>query len=283
LVTAALALVLVDLWSFGSKFVLTQPLQPNSAWWSLADRVMAQERAGYRVLEYGFNINPGTNDHILHHLQSLGGYDSLILRDAVALTEVNYGLEEKLLDMLAVRYILLNDKVTIDTQGYREVARDTGHGIVIYERKPQARAFVVHRLRVALHDEILANMIEPAFDPRREAIVESPSNCSLVENEVIEHVQLDSDDLDRVTFRTGTVTDGFLVVSDTFYPGWRAYVDGKSTPVVRVNYALQGICLPAGDHQVVFQFEPEALGVGAGLSVIGLVIVAVATVKRNEV
>ena len=282
-VTAAFALVLFDLWSFGGKFILTQPLRPNSAWWPLADRVMAQERAGYRVLEYGFNINPGTNDHILYRLQSLGGYDSLTPRDAVELTEVNYGLEEKLLDMLAVRYILLNDTlgVTIDAQDYREVMRDGERGIVVYERKPQSRAFVVHQLQVVPHGEMLAHMTDEAFDPRKVALVESLPGCALADAPGQDSATLVSDELNRVTFQAHAASDGFLVMSDTFYPGWRAEVDGKSVTVVRANYALRGICLPAGDHEVVFRFEPGMLRVGIVLSVIGLLIVAAIIVKRQ--
>jgi len=278
-VVAAFALVLFDLWSFGNKFVLTQPLKPNSTWWPLADEVMTKDRAGFRVLEYGFLINPGTNDHILFRLQNLNGYDSLMPSDAVELTEVNYGLEPKLLDMLAVRYILLNDKVTIGTEDYHELVHDTEHGIIIYERKPQKRAFVVHQLLVAPHSEALARMTDPAFDPRKTAVVESPSGCALSDPPGKDSVTLANDETDRVTFHVRAASDGFLVMSDTFYPGWRASVDGKATSVVRANYALRGICLPAGEHEVAFWFEPTTLKVGTVLSVIGLLIVATSVLK----
>jgi uncharacterized membrane protein YfhO len=88
----------------------------------------------------------------------------------------------------------------------------------------------------------------------------------------LESVRLVRDDLDRVTFQAQAVTDGFLVMSDTFYPGWQARVDGKPAPVLRTNFALRGICLPAGDHEVVFRFEPVTLRVGLALSAIGLII-----------
>ena len=274
---AVFVLILFDLWSFGGKFVLTQPLGPNSTWWPVANGVMSSDRASYRVLEYGFYIVPGTNDNVLFRLSSLGGYDPLTLRDSVALTEVNYGLEPKLLDMLAVRYILLNDKTIIGTEDYREVTQDAEHGVIIYERKPQKRAFVVHRLEVIPHSNALAHMADPAFDSRQTAIVEAPPGCSLSDAPGQDSVTLTSDELDRVTFRVHAASDGFLVMSDTFYPGWRAEVDGKPLPVVRTNFALRGICLPAGDHQVVFVFDPLTLKIGAVLSVIGLGIVLAAS------
>ncbi len=274
------ALTLFDLWSFGGRFVLTQSLGPNSAWWPVADRVMAGERASYRVLEYGFYIVPGTNDNILFRLSSLGGYDPLASRDPVALTEVNYGLEPKLLDLLAVRYILLGDTVTIDTSGYREVARDPASGAIIYERPTwQSRAFVVHQARLVPHDQALARLTDPAFDPRREALVEAPLGCELVTNMAAESVSLVRDELNRVTFQVRAMTPGLLVMSDTFYPGWSAEVDGKPTPIVRTDYALRGICLPAGEHEIVFRFDPVTLRVGLLFSAIGLGVMAVLSWK----
>jgi hypothetical protein len=274
---ATCALTLFDLWSFGGKFVFTQPLAPNSAWWPLADRVMTGDRAQYRVLEYGLDIVPGTNDHILFRFQNLNAYNPLMPRDAVELTEVNHGLEPKLLDMLAVRYILLDEKTTIDATAYREVARE--RGTIVYKRpNPQPRAFIVHQIQVAPHDQVLARLTDPAFDPRREAVVEAPLNCPLATNAATESVKLARDDLDSVTFQAQAATDGLLVMSDTFYPGWRAYVDGQPTFVVRANYALRGICLPAGNHEVVFRFEPVLLRVGIVLSVIGLAVMMTALV-----
>jgi hypothetical protein len=43
-----------------------------------------------------------------------------------------------------------------------------------------------------------------------------------------------------------------LVVSENDYPGWRAYVDGQSVPIVRVNYNLRGVVVPQGEHEITF-------------------------------
>jgi hypothetical protein len=182
--------------------------------------------------------------------------------------------------MLAVRYILLGNTLTIDTSGYREIARDPASGAIVYERPTwQSRAFVVHQAQLAPHDQVLARLTDPAFDPRREALVEAPLGCELVTNTAVEPVNLVRDDLNRVTFQVRAMTPGLLVMSDTFYPGWHAEVDGKPTPIVRANYALRGICLPAGEHEIVFRFDPVTLRVGLVLSAIGLVVVAVLSWK----
>jgi hypothetical protein len=173
--------------------------------------------------------------------------------------------------------------MTIDTSGYREAARDPASGAIIYER-PTAlpRAFIVHRLDVAPHADALARMVGAAFDPRKTALVESPPNCALADAQGQDSATLASDEFDRVTFDAHATSDGFLVMSDTFYPGWRAEVDGKPADVVRADFALRGVCLPAGDHRVVFIFDPATLKVSAILSIMGLAIVIVSNARRRE-
>jgi len=53
-----------------------------------------------------------------------------------------------------------------------------------------------------------------------------------------------------------------LVLADTYYPGWHAYIDGERVPIYKVNYCLKGAMVPAGTHQVFFRFEPESIRAG---------------------
>lgn len=55
---------------------------------------------------------------------------------------------------------------------------------------------------------------------------------------------------------------GVLVLSDTYYPGWKVTVDGRPSRLLRANYALRGVYLPGGNHRVVFRFAPASLRLG---------------------
>jgi uncharacterized membrane protein YfhO len=55
---------------------------------------------------------------------------------------------------------------------------------------------------------------------------------------------------------------GVLILSDTYYPGWEVTVDGLPSQLLRANYALRGVYLPTGNHQVVFRFAPRFLRLG---------------------
>ncbi len=56
--------------------------------------------------------------------------------------------------------------------------------------------------------------------------------------------------------------DGFVVLSDQFYPGWRAYVDGRESPIYRANYLFRAVPVPAGEHVVEFTYQPVSVGLG---------------------
>ena len=62
--------------------------------------------------------------------------------------------------------------------------------------------------------------------------------------------------------RTRSNSESFLVTSDIFFPGWQALIDGKLTPLKQVDYILRGVALPAGSHEVRFQYHPTPFYAG---------------------
>ncbi len=76
---------------------------------------------------------------------------------------------------------------------------------------------------------------------------------------------------EEVIVDTRSPRDGFLILSDTFRPGWLAVVDGTPRPILRAHTALRAVAVPAGEHRVTFTYEPRALYVGAWTSLLSLV------------
>ena len=62
----------------------------------------------------------------------------------------------------------------------------------------------------------------------------------------------------------------FLVLSDTYFPGWKAYVDGKKAKIYRANYAFRAIPLTAGAHEVEFVYDPLSFKLGAAVTFLGI-------------
>ena len=76
---------------------------------------------------------------------------------------------------------------------------------------------------------------------------------------------------ERIEVRTSGEGPGLLVLADAFYPGWRASVDGHETPIYPANVLFRSVPVPAGEHSVVFTFEPNGWRVGliaAGAAVV---------------
>jgi uncharacterized membrane protein YfhO len=72
--------------------------------------------------------------------------------------------------------------------------------------------------------------------------------------------------INGMTLDVSTERDGLLVLSEIWYPGWKAFVDGKETPLYRTDYSLRGIVVPAGRHNLEVVFRPELFARGAALS-----------------
>jgi hypothetical protein len=146
------------------------------------------------------------------------------------------------------------------------------------------RAFVVPAQQVVDGDAAaFAAVTSPGFDPRAAAVTEEriaglPEAASgggpgrIVRYEP-----------ERVVVRADSAGPGLLVLSDNYYPGWKAKVDGKPVDVERVDYLLRGVPVGDGTHTVEFTYEPLSWRIGWIISLLALIgIVAAVVVGRRR-
>lgn len=95
--------------------------------------------------------------------------------------------------------------------------------------------------------------------------------------------------LDDLSFTSKNSKDGLAVFSDIYYAdGWKAFVDGKETPILRADYVLRAIKIPAGNHNIEFHFHPDSFYKGRTIALIssilllGLCCVALVPLFRNK-
>lgn len=74
---------------------------------------------------------------------------------------------------------------------------------------------------------------------------------------------------ERVVVHTSTAGPALLVLSDSFYPGWSATVDGAPAPIYAANALFRGVVVPAGSHEVIFEFAPAGWAAGLWLAALG--------------
>ena len=79
---------------------------------------------------------------------------------------------------------------------------------------------------------------------------------------------------DEAAYVSNSATGGFAVFSEVYYDkGWKAYIDGKEAPIVRTNYVLRGLTIPAGQHQIKFEFKPASYYTGTTIGTIAGILV----------
>ncbi|MEG6522884.1 YfhO family protein [Desulfotomaculum sp. 1211_IL3151] len=126
------------------------------------------------------------------------------------------------------------------------------------------------------------------YNPATMALVEPGSHIPATESHpgIKSSVEIIQANKDAIKLKANLTKPGLLVVSNIYYPGWQAYVNGKKTSVYEVNYALQGIHLPAGNQSVEFKFAPKSFTYGKyitiGAASILALVVLVPLFRRNN-
>jgi hypothetical protein len=80
-----------------------------------------------------------------------------------------------------------------------------------------------------------------------------------------------SESNNRLKFLIKASENTFLVLNDTYFPGWKAFVDGQETKIYRADYTFRAIPLNAGTHQVEFIYDPLSFKLGAAISILGVI------------
>jgi uncharacterized membrane protein YfhO len=101
------------------------------------------------------------------------------------------------------------------------------------------------------------------FVPAEYAVVQSTDeiNVSADSSASAEVILYDNHTIEIQSSRS---SDGFMVIGEIYYPkGWKAYLDGEEIPIIKTNYALRGIQVPAGEHTIRMEFKPASYVVGS--------------------
>jgi Bacterial membrane protein YfhO len=188
------------------------------------------------------------------------------------------------LDLLSVSDLLIGPlqaiKFPLHGPGL-SVAYHGTDGVVYRNADALPRVFVVDRQRT-VHSESaqLATVTAPGFDGRAVAVTSAPlaglpqaPAVGVTRAPTGATAHLVSYSGQRAVIRATATARSLLVLTDDFYPGWSATVDGHPATVQRVDYLLRGVALTPGSHTIVFSYQPASWTVGwliSGISALGL-------------
>jgi hypothetical protein len=130
---------------------------------------------------------------------------------------------------------------------------------------PEAIALQPEEVLTAIHTSQLPD--GRLYDPRVMALVEDgAASFKLSSLQPADSSMLLKAEETQVELQTRTTGGAFLILSDVFYPGWKASIDGKPTPIFPSNYIQRGVKVPAGDHLIRFEYDPLSFRLGVGLT-----------------
>jgi hypothetical protein len=154
--------------------------------------------------------------------------------------------------------------------------------VTLQNKRSLPRAWLTHEAK-AIDGEGALQLIQgrgkEKFDPKRTALLEVNSNelpqLPSAAEVTSDTAKVTSYEPNQIVIETSSTASSVLVVSERFYPGWQARVDGQPTRIFLTDYLLRGVALPAGNHQIVMRYEAPAAKTGAIISVVTLGILGV--------
>lgn len=260
LLCLVMTLAIVDVWRVNAQLYAPEPRPAAAEIIPLrgAAEFVAQLPGPKRALA----VEPyfTNNAFAILGIESLGGYQPAKLRIYQDLIDGGVLFSGGVMAMLNAQYVLSDKPIeafgTPDYQGDGFVYRlpgTTGPAWSVLELDQVTDPFV-----------LLRRIGAPDFDP---AAIGYVYEAGLPERFVRADVSLTERTLHRIRLQVRAPGDAFVVLSEIYYePGWVATLDGAEIPIHRVNHVLRGVQVPAGDHEVVFQFRSRAYETGRAVS-----------------
>ncbi len=220
-----------------------------------------------------FSAFGAANFGTIFKLPEWGGYDGMTPRRVEQLADpvgsldswasgafrVTAPVASPVFDLLGIRYVMLAPGAS--SPAPHLVLEYQGPDAVVYRNdRALPRAFLVSRARTCVDDAATLSLLHrDAIDVRREVVI---AGCAGVptagEPGAAATVEIGSEEPDRVVLDATTESATFLVLTDAWFPGWRAWVDGAEQTVWRADHALRAVWLPPGRHRVEFRYLPAS-------------------------
>ena len=212
-------------------------------------------------------------------LQDVWGiHNPLTLTHWEELWENNGGRGTRIYDLLNVRFVLVRDGTPLPEQ--YTLAYDAPGPLAVYENPdPLARAWLVGGAQIVPDEEsALAALLERSFEPSETVVLLGENGRSPVEVSAAQGmdapVSVDAYNENEIVLAANAEKTGYLVLSEVWYPGWRATINGEDAPILRANYTLRALPVPAGELEIRMWYAPESWRWGLTLFAMGILLFA---------
>jgi hypothetical protein len=228
---------------------------------SAASQQILQDTGYYRVLNLTADVFNDALTSYFHN--SIGGYHPAKL--AIYQDLITYQLSNKLnINVLN----MLNTKYVINKGQQGEVVQQNPGNL--------GACWFVKQIAFVKDDAAVMKALDNN-NPADSAIVETSEKSKIAFMPVADStakIQLIKNDNDIITYTSRNNSNQFAVFSEIYYDrGWKAYIDNKEAPIVRTDYVLRGLAVPAGNHSIRFEFKPASFYNSEKIAIIASAII----------
>lgn len=238
-------------------------------------------------------IFPSRYGQLLFAVRNKGKITNNIPRVEARLSEL--GINEKpfdnnrrlrLLSLLGVRYILYS----LDSKPSKDLVPPSllksiwnyNNWYAFEYKKTLPRAFFARNIHIEKDSQRIIDLIfDPNFNLSEDIILEEkPSEIASLEENFISlppksensFVTIKRYDPQTIELLAKTDVPQMLFLSDNYFPGWKAFVDGNETKIYRANYTFKGIYIPAGEHTITYEYQPVSVKIGSTISIFSILV-----------
>ena len=267
-----LIFVLIDIFTIDVKYLNYESYKDNqenevSFVKTKSDNEILADKSQFRV----FNVaGDAFSENITsYYYNSVGGYHPAKIAIYQELIEHKLSAQQPnmhILNMLNTKYFIQKDRSN-QTQAYQKNDSALGNCWLVkniqYVKDANAEMNSLGNFNPA-DTAVVQDIFKPSI-PFEQPTYDSSATVALVKN-----------DNDLVTYTFNASRPQFAVFSEIYYKnGWKAYIDGKEAPIVKVNYVLRGLAVPAGKHDIKFEFKPQGYYKGKSITSIFSIVLLV--------
>ncbi|MCX7840354.1 MAG: YfhO family protein, partial [Anaerolineae bacterium] len=223
---------------------------------------------------------------ILYGLYDVNGDNPLVLADFERYWEALGSRSARAYDLLNTKFLIARKNAPVDRDKFVLVFEDAAFNV--YENtRALPRAFVVTDVRIAPNHAAALEMVRAAdFDPAQSVILETDDRRPMTDASSVvgrpSSVSIVGYGPNEIWLNVDAPRAGVLVLSEVFYPGWRAWVNDRDVEVMRANYLFRAVAVPAGTSRVRLLYEPLAFQVGVGVFAVTVVVLCGWLVTRMQ-
>lgn len=290
MVACLIILCLADMWGVNKRYLNDDMFSPPSARMQElqptdADKIIQDGNKGAYNRVLNLTVSTFNDNTTSYYHKSVGGYHPAKLRRYQELIEeyihkemggINAAIVNTRGDLLQCNGDSLFPVLNMLNTGWVIVGTQDGKKVPVANPWANGNAWYASDIQyVQDADAELAALRQ--INPKHTAVADQRFRDVLgTSTSKDEHaaVVLKEYEANRLSYEATSSKEGIVVFSDIYYPGWKCTVDGKETPIGRVDYVLRAIRMPAGKHTIVMTFDPKSVHVTEGIAYAALGLLA---------